>query len=45
MHPEHLPLPEEPVIGAAAVHALLMGWRRMLAGREATAPAAAEPVT
>jgi uncharacterized membrane protein YvlD (DUF360 family) len=44
MHPEHLPLPAEPVIGAAAVHGVLMGWRRMLAGREATAPAAREPV-
>ncbi len=28
--PPRLPLPEEPVIGAAAVHALLSGWRRAL---------------
>jgi hypothetical protein len=28
--PPSLPLPAEPVIGAAAVHALLSGWRRRL---------------
>jgi uncharacterized membrane protein YvlD (DUF360 family) len=30
--PEHLPLPEEPLVGAAAVHGLLLGWRRRLQG-------------
>jgi uncharacterized membrane protein YvlD (DUF360 family) len=28
--PPHLPLPDEPIIGAAAVHALLSSWRRTL---------------
>jgi uncharacterized membrane protein YvlD (DUF360 family) len=27
LHPERLPLPEAPIIGAASVHALLSGWR------------------
>jgi hypothetical protein len=35
--PPRLALPEEPIIGAAAVHRLLLGWRRALAG-------AAEPM-
>jgi uncharacterized membrane protein YvlD (DUF360 family) len=30
--PPRLALPEEPIIGAAAVHALLSGWRRELQG-------------
>jgi uncharacterized membrane protein YvlD (DUF360 family) len=30
LHPEMLRMPDEPVIGAAAVHALLLGWRRTL---------------
>ena len=25
-----LPLPDEPILGAAAVHAVLLGWRRSL---------------
>jgi uncharacterized membrane protein YvlD (DUF360 family) len=28
--PSHLPLPDEPIIGAAAVHSLLSSWRRSL---------------
>ena len=36
LHPVGLPMPAEPVVGAAAVHDLLTGWRRLL--RE-TAPA------
>jgi len=28
--PAHLPLPEEPIVGAAAVHGVLAGWRRGL---------------
>ena len=43
LHPPHLPLPDEPIVGAAAVHALLLGWRRGLAEPDlAPAPAAAE---
>jgi hypothetical protein len=30
LYPERLPLPEEPLVGAASVHALLAGWRRLL---------------
>jgi uncharacterized membrane protein YvlD (DUF360 family) len=30
--PPHLPLPTEPIIGAAAVHGLLSGWRETLQG-------------
>jgi uncharacterized membrane protein YvlD (DUF360 family) len=37
LYPENLPAPAEPVIGAAAVHELLLGWRRHLhAGDMAT---------
>jgi hypothetical protein len=47
LHPERLPLPERPLVGAAAVHGLLFGWRSMLqrrsrepveAGQDSTAP-------
>jgi uncharacterized membrane protein YvlD (DUF360 family) len=37
LSPPRLPLPDDPVIGAAAVHGLLSGWRRVL-------QPAAEPV-
>ena len=30
MHPVELPVPSEPIIGAAAVHELLSGWRVLL---------------
>jgi uncharacterized membrane protein YvlD (DUF360 family) len=30
LHPKGLPGPADPIVGAAAVHALLSGWRRML---------------
>jgi uncharacterized membrane protein YvlD (DUF360 family) len=30
LHPEDLPLPDEELIGAAAVHQTLVGWRRQL---------------
>jgi hypothetical protein len=43
MHPENLSLPAEPIVGAAAVHRVLMGWRRALAGPDATAAPAGEP--
>ena len=32
LHPVSLPMPEEPIVGAAGVHALLSGWRRTLQG-------------
>ena len=38
LHPQHLPWPETPLLGAAAVHDLLCEWRTMLQ------PPAAEPV-
>jgi hypothetical protein len=31
LHPDTLPLPEKPLVGAAAVHGLLSDWRRRLA--------------
>jgi uncharacterized membrane protein YvlD (DUF360 family) len=30
LHPVELPLPDEPMVGAASVHALLSGWRQLL---------------
>jgi hypothetical protein len=30
LHPADLPVPDEPIVGAAAVHALLTGWRASL---------------
>jgi uncharacterized membrane protein YvlD (DUF360 family) len=30
LHPVELPLPSEPIVGAAQVHAVLSGWRRLL---------------
>jgi uncharacterized membrane protein YvlD (DUF360 family) len=38
LHPEALVLPPRPIIGAAAVHAVLAGWRRELQG-DGTTPA------
>lgn len=35
LHPVALPMPNRPVIGAAAVHDLLSGWRRSLQGEQA----------
>ncbi len=32
LHPARLPMPEEQIVGAAGVHALLSGWRRSLQG-------------
>ena len=42
MHPPHLRLADEPLVGAEAVHRLLLGWRNELQ-RADTAPAEAEP--
>ena len=35
LHPIELPVPDEPIIGAASVHGLLKGWRRHLQGDDA----------
>jgi hypothetical protein len=32
LHPVELPLPAEPIVGAAHVHTVLSDWRRMLQG-------------
>ncbi len=34
LHPAQLPLPDEPLVGAPAVNAVLLGWRRSLQGTE-----------
>jgi hypothetical protein len=41
LHPVTLPMPARPVVGAAAVHDLLTGWRRSLQNdeRRGTPPA------
>jgi hypothetical protein len=39
LYPVELPLPSEPIIGAAQVHAVLSGWRRLLQGRSPRADA------
>ena len=33
LHPVELPLPDEPLVGAAAVHGVLVQWRQQLHGR------------
>jgi uncharacterized membrane protein YvlD (DUF360 family) len=33
LHPEQLQVPDGPILGAAAVHEILTGWRRSLNGR------------
>jgi len=35
LHPASLPLPAEPIVGAASVHALLRGWRDQLQSQPA----------
>jgi uncharacterized membrane protein YvlD (DUF360 family) len=37
LHPVELPLPDEPIVGAEAVHGVLVGWRRALQGTHAGA--------
>ena len=32
LYPAELPVPHEPIVGAADVHALLTGWRSLLKG-------------
>jgi uncharacterized membrane protein YvlD (DUF360 family) len=36
LYPRHLPLPDEPLVGAASVHRVLLDWRRLLNGTPAT---------
>jgi hypothetical protein len=36
LYPDHLPIPGEPIVGAAAVHGVLLGWRRLLNGARPT---------
>jgi hypothetical protein len=43
LHPVRLPVPDEPIVGAEAVHRLLRGWREANAAPAAPAPAAAVP--
>ena len=33
LHPANLNIPDEPILGAEALHDVLAGWRRQLAGR------------
>ena len=35
LHPAELPVPAEPIVGAAQVHAVLTGWRALLQGERA----------
>ena len=42
-HPTELPMPHDRVVGAAAVHDLLLGWRRSLQGDLAARPPATLP--
>jgi hypothetical protein len=42
LYPSQLRLPDEPIIGAAAVHELLLGWRHELNGTEDVPQAEAE---
>jgi uncharacterized membrane protein YvlD (DUF360 family) len=37
LHPVSLPLPDGEIVGAAAVHEILLGWRKHLAGAKAHA--------
>ena len=43
LHPTELPVPTKPIIGAAAVHQLLAGWRTLLAAEPAPEAVGAIP--
>jgi hypothetical protein len=46
LYPSQLQLPDEPIVGAAAVHDLLLGWRHELNGTDEPAePVAALEIT
>jgi hypothetical protein len=38
LSPARLPLPEDPIVGAAAVHGLLWSWRRRLGEAQSSSP-------
>jgi uncharacterized membrane protein YvlD (DUF360 family) len=40
LHPVELEVPDEPIVGAESVHALLVSWRRLLEGDERSQPVA-----
>jgi uncharacterized membrane protein YvlD (DUF360 family) len=44
LHPVELPVPDEPIVGAAGVHTLLSGWRASLQSAPARVEAAADVV-
>jgi hypothetical protein len=44
LYPVGLPAPAEPLVGAAATHRLLAGWRRLLQGQDAHPAEPAAPV-
>jgi uncharacterized membrane protein YvlD (DUF360 family) len=44
LYPERFLLPDEPIIGAAAVHGVLTGWRQMLQGTHPQTEAHSAPV-
>jgi uncharacterized membrane protein YvlD (DUF360 family) len=45
LYPARLPLPDRPIVGAAAAHQVLVSWRRLLNGAAPVeAPPAEEPV-
>ena len=44
LHPPMLPVPDAPIVGAAAVHDVLVGWRALL-GHSAEAPRDVEDTT
>ena len=41
LHPAELPLPAEPIVGAEALHHVLVGWRKLLEGEQAAPSAVA----
>jgi uncharacterized membrane protein YvlD (DUF360 family) len=43
LHPSRLPVPPEPIVGAASVHTLLTGWRAALQGDGCAEKPATEP--
>ena len=45
LYPAGFGLPEEPIVGAAAVHGVLSAWRRQLQGEEAVSPSTPAPVS
>jgi uncharacterized membrane protein YvlD (DUF360 family) len=44
LHPDALPVPDEPIVGAAHVHDVLVAWRRMLEGGASRPPRDLMPI-